>query len=315
MAELEPDSVDLSFWSPPYFVGKEYERDLDYSDWQILLKSVIELHSPALKSGGFMVVNIADIICFQDEQIPRFQARNVSRQRCPVTKSDVLAVLAKHPDWNRRQIAKELGCSEQTVQRRLEGNNIRGGKYMTQTRVNLTGKLLEEYAYDAGLFLYDRRIWAKDPAWANSRWTSNSLRAVDEFEYLYIFWKPGEMVVDRNKLEPEEWNEWGSRAIWHIPSVRQNGKHEAMFPLALADRVVRLFSSQDDLVLDPFVGSGTTAIAALQNDRRFIGLEKEQKYVELTKTAIQEWRLTQRELAVKPACFQNEQADTRLEQR
>ena len=121
----------------------------------------------------------------------------------------------------------------------------------------------------------------KDPAWANSRWTSNSLRAVHEFEDLYVFWKPGEFTIDRKKLEEKEWGEWGSRGIWNIKSVRANDSHEAMFPLELAERIIRLYSSAGDTILDPFMGSGTSALAAINTDRNYIGIEKEKAYAKL----------------------------------
>ncbi len=191
----------------------------------------------------------------------------------------VLEAKAKYPHYNRDQLAALLGCSEQTIDRRLNGNNIRGGKYETQTRVKLVGGSLEDYAYQVGLYLYDHRIWVKDATWANSRWTANSLRAVDEFEDLYVFWKPGQQVIDRRKISSEDWKEWGSRAVWYIDSVRKNDDHEAKFPLRLAERVVRLYPDPDETVLDPFTGSGTTAVAAVLHDRHYIGFEKERKYV------------------------------------
>ena len=66
MGKIEPNSVSLSFWSPPYFVGKEYEVNESYDSWQEMLKQVIVLHSVVLKPGGFMVINIADILAFKD---------------------------------------------------------------------------------------------------------------------------------------------------------------------------------------------------------------------------------------------------------
>jgi site-specific DNA-methyltransferase (adenine-specific) len=63
--------------------------------------------------------------------------------------------------------------------------------------------------------------------------------------------------------------------------VRRNDDHEAKFPLELAQRVVLLYTDKDDLVLDPFMGSGTTALAAVSTGRNFIGIEKEEKYVQL----------------------------------
>ncbi len=287
LKKIQPESVSLSFWSPPYFVGKQYERDETYDSWQKMLRDVIAAHTKVLKPGGFMVINIADILCFKDESIPRFQAMNLSRQRSAVTREQVLDAKAKNPEFNRYQLAKFLGCSEQTIDRRLNGNNIRGGKYEVQTRVKLVGGPLEEYAYDAGLYLYDKRIWVKDPAWANSRWTSNTLKAVHEFEDLYVFWKPGQQIINRERLSKDEWKEWGARGVWYIESVRANDNHEAKFPLRLADRVVRLYSDSEDLVLDPFVGSGTTAIAALKSGRRYIGIDKEEKYAALAKENIE----------------------------
>lgn len=280
---IAPDSIALSFWSPPYFLGKDYEKEVSYENWQHLLKTVIELHSTILKPGGFMVINIADILSFQDEKMPKIMGLNPAKRKCPVTKEMILKAKEKFPNYNRKQLAELFYCSEQTIDRRLNGNNIRGGKYAPGTRVKLSGGNLERYAYKVGLFLYDKRIWKKDPAWANSKWTTNTLKAVSETEDLYIFWKPGEYVVNRERLSSEEWKEWGYRQVWDIPSVRVNDVHPAMFPLELAKRVIRLYTDADDIVLDPFLGSGTTAIAALQTGRRFIGIEKQREYAKLAK--------------------------------
>jgi len=284
LPRIEPDSIACSVWSPPYFVGKEYEAYLEtFEDWQALIRDVIRLHFGVIKPGGFLVVNIADILCFYDPKMPRIQAENIDRRRSNVTRDDVLKARVKHPDYNRDQLAAFLGCSEQTIDRRLNGNNIRGGKYATQTRVKIVGGLIEEWGTAAGFYLYDRRIWVKDAAWENSKWATLSYRAVDEFEYLYFFWKPGITTVSRDKLTSQEWSEWGSRAVWEIPSVRANDDHEAKFPVELPRRVIELLTNPDDVVLDPFMGSGTTAEAAIVEGRRYIGLEKSAEYVKLAK--------------------------------
>lgn len=290
LQRIEPDSVACSIWSPPYHLGKEYEKDISYDEWVSLLNEVIRLHYAILKPGGFLVVNIADILCFRDESMPRIQAMNVMRQRVDVTREEVLAAKVAHPDYNRDQLAALLGCSEQTIDRRLNGNNIRGGKYNTQTRVHLVGNMIEEAATAARLYMYDRRIWVKDAAWENSKWATLSYRSVDEFEYLYFFWKPGTTIVDRSKLTSEEWATWGSRAVWQIPSVRANDDHEAKFPIELPRRVIKLLTFPDDIILDCFMGSGTTAIAALREGRNYIGIEREPKYVELARAACERER-------------------------
>jgi site-specific DNA-methyltransferase (adenine-specific) len=278
LSKIRPNSISLSVWSPPYFVGKEYEAHLTFDDWKCLLKTVIHLHYPIIKPGSFLVINIADILCFKDPTIPRIQAEAVSQRRSAVTREDVLKAMKEHPDYNRYQLAALLRCSEQTIDRRLNGNNIRGGKYDSQTRVQVIGGLIEEWGLSAGFSLYDRRIWVKDPAWENCRWTSLSYRSVDEFEYLYFFWKPGITKHDRHRLSKQEWKQWGSRAVWTFPSVRSNDDHPAKFPMELPRRVIRLLTDPGDIVLDCFLGSGTTAEAAISERRQYIGIEIQKKY-------------------------------------
>lgn len=286
--QIEPESISLSIWSPPYHVGKQYEVDQTYEEWLQMLGDVISGHTLALKPGGFLAINISDILCFADPNMPKIQAENVSHRRSLVTQEDVLKAKAEHPDYNRDQLAALLGCSEQTIDRRLNGNNIRGGKYGNQTRVKVVGGLIEEMGLAAGLYLYDRRVWVKDAAWANCNWTQNSYRSVDEFEYIFIFWKPGVTKVDRSRLKKGQWAEWGSRAVWNFASVRRNDIHEAMFPIELPKRLIALLTDPDDIVLDPFMGSGTTALAAIDLGRRYIGIDKEEKYVALAKKNIGE---------------------------
>jgi site-specific DNA-methyltransferase (adenine-specific) len=281
--QIEPGSIACSVWSPPYHVGKEYEKGITYEEWIALLNEVIALHYPILKDGGFLVINIADILAFPDPLMPRLQAVNLRRQRPDITREDVLAAKGAYPHFTRYQLAELLGCSEQTIDRRLNGNNIRGGKYDVQTRIHLVGGMIESAAEKAGFYLYDRRIWVKDAAWESSKWHTLSYRAVDEFEYLYFFWKPGITVIDRSKLTPDEWIQWGSRAVWMIPSVRANDDHEAKFPLELPRRVIRLLTSPGDCVLDCFMGSGTTAAAAIREGRNFIGIELLEQYVRLAR--------------------------------
>jgi DNA modification methylase len=283
---IEPNSIALSVWSPPYFVGKEYEAHLTFEDWQNLLATVIKLHFPIIRPGGFLVINIADILVFKDPSMPRIQAEAIHRRRSSITKEDVLRAMAEHPDYSRYQLAALLGCSEQTVDRRLNGNNIRGGKHEVQTRVKIVGGLVEQWALDAGFYPYDRRIWAKDAAWENSQWHSLSYRAVDQFEYLYFFWKPGITRFDRSRLSSDEWTNWGSLAVWSFPSVRVNDDHEAKFPVELPLRAIRLLTDPSDIVLDCFMGSGTTAVAAIREKRQYIGIELQNKYVKLARKRI-----------------------------
>jgi site-specific DNA-methyltransferase (adenine-specific) len=76
------------------------------------------------------------------------------------------------------------------------------------------------------------------------------------------------------------------RTVWSIPSPRgvekRFGNHPTQKPCALLRRVILASSREGDLVLDPFCGSGTTGLAALAEGRRFIGIDQERKYLDLS---------------------------------
>ena len=88
--------------------------------------------------------------------------------------------------------------------------------------------------------------------------------------------------MNRKRLEPQEWRDWGSRGVWTFPSVRSNDDHEAKFPLELPRRVIKLLSDEGDLVLDPFAGSGTSLVAAIELDRIALGFELSPEYARLS---------------------------------
>jgi site-specific DNA-methyltransferase (adenine-specific) len=117
---------------------------------------------------------------------------------------------------------------------------------------------------------------------------------VNEYEDLYIFWKPGETPIDRKRLDDHEWAAWGSRQVWSFPSVRSNHDHEAKFPLELPRRLIRLLTDAGETVLDCFMGSGTTAVAAIAEDRHYLGIDITPEYVRLAKKnikkAMDEWK-------------------------
>ena len=102
------------------------------------------------------------------------------------------------------------------------------------------------------------------------------------FENIVVFTKPGKRikackeVKDRSKLTKDEWRTF-TKGIWEIPPDR-NPDHPRDVSNEVAERVVRMYSFADDVVLDPFAGSGTTLIAADKHDRRGIGFEIARDY-------------------------------------
>ncbi len=129
---------------------------------------------------------------------------------------------------------------------------------------------------------------AASTAWGSWRAATNPVLR-DVHEYILIFSKEAfARKADGRKstIERGEFLEW-TKSVWRIPaaSARQVG-HPAPFPLELPERLIKLYSYQGDVVLDPFVGSGTTCVAALQNRRSFVGYEIEPAYVQLAEQRI-----------------------------
>ncbi len=73
-----------------------------------------------------------------------------------------------------------------------------------------------------------------------------------------------------------------TKSVWDIPaeSAKKVG-HPAPFPLELPTRLIELYSFEGDVVLDPFMGSGTTAIAAEKNSRQWVGYDISQEYIDV----------------------------------
>jgi DNA modification methylase len=104
-----------------------------------------------------------------------------------------------------------------------------------------------------------------------------------DYEYILLFRKPGKVepldsaAREASALSRDEWKTYFS-GHWHFAGERQS-LHEAMFPIELPRRLIRMFSLVGETVLDPFVGSGTTIKAALELGRNAIGYEVQPAYI------------------------------------
>lgn len=137
-------------------------------------------------------------------------------------------------------------------------------------------------------------IWQKAKgASGNCAWGSwqsaKSPRLRDIHEYLLVFAKQDFSRPDRGESDIGRDEFMASTlSIWEIPpeSARRVG-HPAPFPVELASRVLRLYSYVGDVVLDPFAGSGTTCVAAVENQRHFVGVEISETYCQLATERVQ----------------------------
>jgi site-specific DNA-methyltransferase (adenine-specific) len=98
--------------------------------------------------------------------------------------------------------------------------------------------------------------------------------------------KPTEEQRDLSRIGKDDFNKWFQQ-FWTITGASTK-EHPAPFPLELANRLVRMFSFVGDTVLDPFAGTGTTMVAAMQSGRNSIGVEIEPKYARMAARRLQQ---------------------------
>ncbi|MFQ5446067.1 MAG: DNA-methyltransferase [Saprospiraceae bacterium] len=152
---------------------------------------------------------------------------------------------------------------------------------------------------DTGFLMRGEILWDKgasasaSTAWGSWMSASNPILR-DVHEYILIFSKgdykrhltKSEKETKKSTITKEQFLEW-TKTIWAMgaESARRVG-HPAPFPEELPLRLIQLYSFETDIILDPFMGSGTTALAALRSNRKFVGFETVQEYIDLAQQRI-----------------------------
>ena len=117
----------------------------------------------------------------------------------------------------------------------------------------------------------------------------NGILKID-YEFILLFKKPGKPkpigkeIKKKSKMTREEWNKYFT-GHWNFSGERQKN-HLATFPLELPNRLIKMFSFVGDTVLDPFLGSGTTSLSALNLGRNSIGYEINDEFLPIIKEKI-----------------------------
>lgn len=146
-------------------------------------------------------------------------------------------------------------------------------KLMLEMGFNMRGEIIWNKSAGAGV----------STAWGSWKSASNpTLR--DVHEYILIFSKGDYGRRRKNKentISKEEFMEW-TKSVWNINTVSAKRiGHPAPFPIELPYRLIQLLSFKNDVVLDPFMGSGQTGLAALKSERRYVGYELNEGYKKL----------------------------------
>jgi len=145
--------------------------------------------------------------------------------------------------------------------------------------------------FELGFLMRGEIIWNKassaSPSTAWGSWLSPANPTLrDVHEYILVFSKGMFSRRNRNKrkstISRDEFLEF-TKSVWTFPAVSaKEVGHPAPFPVELPYRLIQLYTYQGEVVLDPFMGSGQTAIAAIKTGRHYVGYDIEEEYVKLT---------------------------------
>ena len=150
---------------------------------------------------------------------------------------------------------------------------------------------------EIGYLMRGEIIWNKassaSPSTAWGSWLSAANPVLrDIHEYILIFSKETfsrKRMGKEATIKKEEFLEW-TKSVWTFPAVsaKQIG-HPAPFPEELPHRLIQLYTFKDDVVLDPFVGSGTACLSAIKDTRNYVGYDIDPAYIKLAENRIQQY--------------------------
>ncbi len=232
MDGLPDNSVHLMVTSPPYNVGKVYDKNFTLNEYRTFLKGTWAEVMRVLVPGGRACINIAN--------------------------------LGRKP------------------------------------YIPLHAFIIEDMQ-ELGFLMRGEIIWNKassgSPSTAWGSWLSAKNPTLrDIHEYILIFskgmFRRENLNIRKSTISKEEFLEF-TKSIWTFDAERATKVgHPAPFPVELPYRLIQLYTFEGEIVLDPFIGSGQTAIAAIKTRRYYAGYDINEEYVKLAEKRIKEFSLT-----------------------
>lgn len=234
--EIPRASAQLFVTSPPYNIGKRYEKKRNLDDYLAEQDEIISLCADRLRDGGSICWQVGNHIPAPNEVLPLDIA--------------LYPLFIRHGLKLRNRIVWHFEHGLHCY-RRLSGRH--------ETILWFTKG--DNYAFNL------------DP-----------IRVPQKYPGKKAFKGPRVGQLSSNPLGKNPGD------VWIIPNVKHNHvektEHPCQFPVELVERLVLALSSPGDLVVDPYIGVGTTAIAAIRHDRRAAGADNMPRYIEVAKERV-----------------------------
>lgn len=258
MTELPNNSVNLIITSPPYFNIKDYSKD---GRQENKISKKIKGQIGDINNYNLYIKEMLKV-WKECERVLRPNGKLViNTPLMPMIKKDFTTHFNRH--------IFDINCDiEHSILSNLKETFLLD--IYIWNRKNSTKKLM------FGSYPYPRNFYAQNT-----------------IEYITVYVKDGasenglpEKIKEASKLTQKEWVEY-TKQIWDIPIPNKKdlafGDHSAIMPEEIVKRCVKLFTYVDDVVLDPFAGSGTTLKVAKELGRNYIGYEISKSYEKIIK--------------------------------
>lgn len=254
MDEVPDESVDLIVTSPPYFNVKDYSRD-GYQKRNHSAKNESQIGD--LNDYREFIAELLKVWRECERTLKPNGKLVINTPLMPMKKADYSTHYNRHVFDLNSDIQNSILYQENTAM----------------------------YLYD--VFIWDRTNPSKKLMFGSYPYPRN-FYAQNTSEFITVYVKDGmpirnisKTIKEASRLSEKEWVEY-TKQVWRLPIPGKNdiafGDHSAIMPEEIVYRCVRLFTFIDDVVLDPFAGSGTTLKVAKENDRNFIGYEIMKSY-------------------------------------
>ena len=300
------NSIDLVVTDPPYNIGKAaWDKVPDYLDW--CEKWIAECSRVLKRNGAFWVSHSKPLVLAKlsemvaghgrglvnwvtwdkyngappgDQYVMNKTKLHPQGKRALDQDAEYLIFHADEGDWT-RQCDKERGFIFEPLRAYLSSERDRAGWTTRRVAERFQEKTGSRTVTGMAGHWFERVQWvlptAENYNWLRTLFNTNGTEYLRreyeglrrEYEGLrYTFNNPGKVS-----------------SVWQIPPAGKNG-HPTPKPEALLERIIRATSNEGDVVLDPFLGSGTTAVAATKLGRHFIGIEINPDYCKIAETRL-----------------------------
>ena len=300
MKKIEDNSVNLVVIDPPYNIGiDEWDKIDNYIEW--MEKVVLEIKRVLKDNGSFYIWNsmkyVAEIkvMCSKNDFIlnswiiwnKKSKQQNSIRSYADITEHCLFFTFQ-----DQTGLSKIMGSCVYPIRDYIRNEIIRAkGKIVLKEINEVLGTATNGGGVASACLSLDKTVPAmltedhynKIKFWLNNSKEYEYLRK--EYEYLRYCFNHIDIGIKRNPLDKRKYSKDVTNPIniWEHQNTNELNKigHSTPKPLELIKKIIKASSKEGDLVLDCFMGSGTTAVACQDLNRNFIGIEKEEKYIEV----------------------------------